>query len=38
MEAVLLTLMDKSEREATPEDFVDLIDRVPLKPNIEVLN
>lgn len=38
MEAMLLSLMDKPQSEVTPEDFVELIDRIPLKPNIEVLN
>jgi len=30
--------MDKPQSEVTPEDFVDLIERIPLRPNIEVLN
>lgn len=38
MEATLLALMDKPQSEVTPTDFADLIDRIPLKPNIEVLN
>ncbi len=38
MEGTLLTLMDKSEYEATPADFLDLIERIPLEPNIEILN
>ena len=38
MEAVMLALMDKPQSEATPKDFIDLIERIPLKPNIEVLN
>jgi hypothetical protein len=38
MEATLLALMDKPQAEVTPQDFLDLIDRIPLKPNIEVLD
>ena len=38
MEATLLALMDKPQSEVTDKDFLDLIDRVPLLPNIEVLN
>jgi hypothetical protein len=38
MEATLLALMDKPQSEVTSVDFLDLIDRIPLKPNIEVLN
>jgi hypothetical protein len=38
MEATLLALMDKPQAEATPADFLDLINRIPLEPNIEVLN
>jgi hypothetical protein len=38
MEATLLALMDKPESEATEADFLDLIERIPLEPNIEVLN
>ena len=38
MEATLLALMDKPQSEATPADFMDLINRIPLEPNIEVLN
>lgn len=38
MEATLLALMDKPQSEATPADFLDLIERIPLEPNIEVLN
>ncbi len=38
MEAMMLALMDKPQSEVTPEDFVDLIERIPLRPNIEVLN
>ena len=38
MEATLLALMDKPQSEVTEADFVDLIERIPLEPNIEVLN
>ena len=38
MEATLLALMDKPQSEVTSADFLDLIDRIPLEPNIEVLN
>lgn len=38
MEATLLALMDKPQSEVTQSDFLDLINRIPLEPNIEVLN
>ena len=38
MEATLLALMDKPQSEVTRSDFLDLIERIPLEPNIEVLN
>lgn len=38
MEATLLALMDKPQSEITTADFQDLIDRIPMEPNIEVLN
>ncbi len=38
MEAMMLVLMDKAQSEMTSEDFIDLIARIPLRPNIEVLN
>jgi len=38
MEATLLALMDKPQSEITPADFLDLIERIPLEPNIEILN
>jgi len=38
MEAVMLVLMDKPQSEASPADFIDLIEHIPLRPNIEVLN
>ena len=38
MEATLLALMDKPQNDVQPEDFTDLLDRIPMLPNIEVLN
>jgi hypothetical protein len=38
MEATLLALMDKPQSDVTSKDFLDLIERIPLLPNIEVLN
>jgi hypothetical protein len=38
MEATLLALMDKPQSEVVEADFTDLIERIPLLPNIEVLN
>ena len=38
MEATLLALMDKSQSEVTQADFLELINHIPLEPNIEVLN
>lgn len=38
MEATLRSLIDKPDEEITREDFIEIIDRIPLKPNIEVLN
>jgi hypothetical protein len=38
MEATLLALMDKPDSDVTEADFLDLIERIPLEPNIEVLN
>jgi hypothetical protein len=38
MEATLLALIDKPQSEVTEADFKDLIERIPLEPNIEVLN
>lgn len=38
IEATLRSLIDKPDPEITCQDFVDLIERIPLKPNIEVLN
>ena len=38
MEATLLALLDKPEDEITTADMQNLIERIPLEPNIEVLN
>lgn len=38
MEATLLALMDKPQSQVTEADFLSLIERIPLEPNIEVLN
>lgn len=38
MEATLLALMDKPQSEVTDKDFLYLIERITLEPNIEVLN
>ena len=38
MEATLLALMDKPQSEVTDADFLGMIERIPLEPNIEVLN
>ncbi|MCF6278664.1 MAG: hypothetical protein L3J16_07950 [Anaerolineales bacterium] len=38
MEATLRALIDKPDDEITTADFVNLIERIPLEPNIEVLN
>ena len=38
MEATLRALIDKPDNEITEADFIELIERIPLKPNIEVLN
>jgi hypothetical protein len=38
IEATLRALIDKPDDEITREDFIELIDKIPLKPNIEVLN
>lgn len=38
MEATLRALIDKPDAEITRADFLDLIERIPLEPNIEVLN
>ena len=38
MEATLLALMDKPQSAVTSDDFLGLIQKIPLEPNIEVLN
>ena len=38
MEATLRALIDKPDDKITEADFLDLIERIPLEPNIEVLN
>ena len=38
MEATLRAMIDKPDEEITEADFIDLIERIPLLPNIEVLN
>jgi hypothetical protein len=38
IEAACRCLVDKPDSEITDEDFVDLIERVPLRPEIHVLN
>jgi len=38
MEATLRALIDKPDPDITEADFLDMIERIPLKPNIEVLN
>ncbi len=38
MEATLLALMEKPQSDVTEADFKDLIERIPLEPNIEILN
>ncbi|MBL7064357.1 MAG: quinate 5-dehydrogenase [Anaerolineae bacterium] len=38
MEAVCRCLVDKPDDQITSEDFVDLIERIPLKPQVHVLS
>ena len=38
MEATLLALMDKPQSEVIQADFADLIERIPMLPNIEIIN
>jgi len=38
MEATLRALIDKPDDEITEADFLDMIERIPLEPNIEVLD
>lgn len=37
MEATLLALIDKPQNEITTRDYIDLINKIPIKPNIEIL-
>lgn len=38
IEATLRTLIEKPDNQITRQDFIDIIERIPLEPNIEVLN
>ena len=38
MEAMCRCLIDKPDDEIGPDDFIDLIERIPLKPQVHVLN
>jgi hypothetical protein len=38
MEATMLSLMDKPQSQVTQADFIDLIERIPIRPSVEVLN
>jgi hypothetical protein len=38
MEGTLRALIDKPDDQITRQDFIDIIERIPLEPNIEVLN
>jgi hypothetical protein len=38
MEAMCRCLVDKPDEQITPEDFIDLVERIPLKPQVHVLN
>jgi hypothetical protein len=38
MEATLLALMDKPQEQVTQDDFLNLVERIPIDPGIEVLN
>ena len=38
MEAVCRCLVDKPDDQITAQDFIDLIERIPLKPQVHVLN
>jgi hypothetical protein len=38
MEATMLALMDKPQAQVVEADFVELIERIPIKPALEVLN
>ena len=34
----IAALLDKQEQDVTEAEFLDMIERIPLEPNIEVLN
>ncbi len=38
MEGMLRTMIDKPDNEITTADFLEMIEKIPLEPNIEVLN
>ena len=38
MEAMCRCLVDKPDEQITPEDFIDLVERIPLKPQVHVLS
>lgn len=38
MEGMLRAMIDKPDTEITSKDFLDLIKKIPLEPNIEILN
>jgi hypothetical protein len=38
MEATMLALMEKPQSQVTQADFLDMIERIPIKPTLEVLN
>ncbi len=38
MEATMLALMDKPQSQVTEADFLDMIERIPINPTLEVLN
>ena len=38
MEAVCRCLVDKPDHQIAEADFIDLIERIPLKPQVHVLN
>lgn len=38
MEATMLALMDKPQSQVAEVDFLDMVERIPIKPTLEVLN
>jgi hypothetical protein len=38
MEATMLALMDKTQSQVTEADFLDMIERIPITPTLEILN